>query len=143
MISDIETFSRRLNDLDPEDDDFDFQSSGLVADLDPALGADVCPVIFQFFETHPTSYVGVPGPLVHLLESFHPGHVELLIDSVRRCPSVNSIWMLNRILNSNKISQQQRSEYFDILNSIAGDNQIHSDLSDRAGEFVEWQSSKS
>ena len=45
--------------------------------------------------------LGTPGPLVHTLETLRGGYEMLLAESVRRKPTLLSVWMVNRILNVN------------------------------------------
>jgi hypothetical protein len=57
------------------------------------------PEMFRLMERLPDADLGSPGPLVHTLEAI-PGYEAYLIESVRRQPSLLSVWMVNRILNS-------------------------------------------
>ena len=57
------------------------------------------PEMFSLMERMPDTELGSPGPLVHTLEAI-PGYEQYLIDSVRKKPSLLSVWMVNRILNS-------------------------------------------
>src|SRR6185312_15617487 len=57
------------------------------------------PEMFRVMERMPDVELGSPGPLVHTLEGI-PGYERHLADSVRRQPSLLSVWMVNRILNS-------------------------------------------
>jgi hypothetical protein len=63
--------------------------------------ASACaPIIFRTMERLDNVELGMPGPLVHTLESW-PGEYEtLLAESVRRKPSPLTVWMVNRILNT-------------------------------------------
>jgi hypothetical protein len=58
------------------------------------------PIMFRTMERLDNVELGTPGPLVHTLESW-PGEYEtLLAESVRRKPSPLTMWMVNRILNT-------------------------------------------
>ncbi len=57
----------------------------------------VVPVL-TFIERHATADLGLPGPLVHFLETV-PGYERAVLQSVRAQPTFLTIWMLNRILN--------------------------------------------
>jgi hypothetical protein len=135
MISDISVFEERLHGLDPDVHDFVLRIDKLIADLDPKLGSAVTPVVFRFFENHPTSDMGAPGTLVHYLESFFPSYVELLKSSALLRPSYNSILMINRILNSSDCPTPDRMEYLGILDTIAKNDQLDDDLRDLADRF--------
>jgi hypothetical protein len=67
-------------------------------ELNDASGC--APVMFRTMECLDNVELGMPGPLVHTLESW-PGEYEILLaESVRRKPSPLSVWMVNRILNT-------------------------------------------
>ncbi len=42
----------------------------------------------------------MPGPLVHFLEAFYPAYSDALAESIERIPTVHTLWMVRRILNS-------------------------------------------
>jgi hypothetical protein len=135
MISDLQTLSASLADLDPEADDFDLRADQLVMSIDPLLGDTICQPIFQFFESHPLSYAGAPGAFVHYVETFYPSYVPALIHSVRQRPSLNTILMTNRILNSSDCTPPLRDELLAILSSTAEDQSWESDLTELASEY--------
>jgi hypothetical protein len=62
------------------------------------VGLEVVEPILRFMEAHPGVDFGVPGPLVHLVETFH-GYEDQLVTSVSRKPIAHTVWMLNRVLN--------------------------------------------
>ena len=139
MISDIQTLKLRLSEIDPEDDFVDSLMRDIVSEIAPGLGASVCPIIFEYFEAFPTIYLGAPGPLIHHLESLAPEYVAPLIESIERCPSVNAMWMLNRILNSLDSASPTKGEYRRILKAIAEDEGLDSFLRDEATDFLAFQ----
>jgi hypothetical protein len=56
--------------------------------------------ILRFMESNPSLDFGMPGPLVHFVESFfRRGYEQKLVDSVRRRPTSHTVWMLNRVIN--------------------------------------------
>jgi hypothetical protein len=63
------------------------------------------PAMFFLLERFPDAEFGSPGPLVHELEAI-PGYLPLLRDSVRRQPTYRTVWMINRVLNTNLPSDQ-------------------------------------
>lgn len=94
--------------------------------------------ILLFLEEHPDLDVGSPGPLVHFVEQFSGDKYEAkLLESLRRKPTAHTLWMLNRIINGVKNSDEKRpyvnamSEAKDhpLANSIA--RQEASDFLDR------------
>lgn len=60
--------------------------------------------------------LGAPGPLVHALESTGRDYEAPLEESVRRKPSPLSVWMVNRILNTDP---PDRQSWLDLLTLAA------------------------
>lgn len=58
------------------------------------------PVLFRTMERLDGQDLGSPGPLVHTLESWRGGYEPFLGESMRRKPTALSVWMVNRLLNS-------------------------------------------
>ena len=76
--------------------------------------------LFDVMERMPTADLGSPGALVHTLEEM-TGHYELeLAESIKRVPTPLSLWMVNRILNS-ECAPEQRKLWMDLLMSAAVD----------------------
>ena len=63
-------------------------------------GPSIAPVIFRTIERLDGADLGSPGSLVHTLESWRGKYEHLLADSIRRKPLPLTVWMVNRILNS-------------------------------------------
>lgn len=63
-------------------------------------GAEYVEPILRFMEANPDLDYGMPGGLVHFLESLHGrGYEQLLLDSIQRQPTKMTTWMLNRLIN--------------------------------------------
>src|SRR5258708_6628507 len=64
------------------------------------VGLECIQPILRFMEEHPHLEYGVPGPLVHFIETFCPiaqkEYEKKLIESVTRRPTMLTVWMLNR-----------------------------------------------
>lgn len=66
--------------------------------------------ILNIMEENPYLDYGMPGPLVHFMETFsEKGYEEILIKSIRRSPTMHTIWMVNRILNDT--NSKNREEF--------------------------------
>jgi hypothetical protein len=76
------------------------------------------PEMFALMERLPDTDLGSPGALVHTLERWRGSYEEDLVLSVARCPSVLSVWMVNRILNSD-LSPVARQRYLALLEHAA------------------------
>ncbi|MHA4866176.1 hypothetical protein ACXZ1M_00565 [Duganella sp. PWIR1] len=105
--------------------------------LPPALRSPVIPAILGLIERYPEAELGSPGPLVHELEAI-PGYESYLRDSVVRQPAYLSIWMVNRILNS-ELSADERSGWLQVLLSVLTHPLASADLRQEASEFLEHQ----
>ena len=68
--------------------------------------------MFELMERLDGVDLGSPGPLVHALESTGAAYEPGLEASVRRKPSPLSVWMVNRILNTDR---PDRRHWFDLL----------------------------
>ncbi|MEN2776266.1 hypothetical protein ABCY62_14670 [Acetivibrio clariflavus] len=56
--------------------------------------------IIKLIESNPDVDFGSPGPLVHFLEKFDENqYYSKLVESIKRSPTVHTLFMLNRIIN--------------------------------------------
>jgi hypothetical protein len=113
--------------------------------LDDSLTkSDVFPAIFDFFEKFPSADFGSPGPLVHLIEDADfTQYAGLLLSSLERRPVSHTLWMANRLLNDEKVTDPLRSSLVTALkNSV--EHPLSDDLAREAAiEFLDYQNSKS
>lgn len=72
--------------------------------------------IFSYMEKNHSEDLGSPGPLVHFVEKGYPEYLGLLKKSLKRQPTNLTIWMLNRILNS-ELELDLRNELLELLKS--------------------------
>lgn len=91
--------------------------------------------IFNFMESYPVSDIGSPGPLVHLLEEHFPSYVPKLIVSLKRTPSLTTVFMLHRILNSG-VSEQERNQYIDLLRKVSDCDKCDILVRNEAKEYI-------
>lgn len=74
------------------------------------------PYIFEIMENNPELDYGMPGPIVHFMESYYrKGYEELLLKSVKNVPTSHTVWMLNRVINDPKLND--RKKYVEVLKS--------------------------
>ncbi|WP_394522830.1 hypothetical protein [Lacrimispora sp. JR3] len=91
--------------------------------------------ILQLMEDFPEADFGQPGPLTHFVETFYNnGYEELLYQSVKRKPTLHTIWMMNRIINDPKLVNKE--SYLDLLNEIRNRNNVDKDIKDRINFFM-------
>ncbi len=98
------------------------------------------PELFGVMERLPDADLGSPGPLVHTLERLH-GYEDELVRSVRRQPSLLSVWMVNRILNTN-LSEDARQSYIALLDEALAHPNAPETVREDARRFIEFQTRK-
>lgn len=97
------------------------------------IGIQAVEPLLQFIERHPLSDFGTPGSIVHFVEKFYKQGYELfLISSVKRCPTMHTVWMLNRVKNG----EQEQQVYFEILNDIVHNKDIEEEIRRVAQDFL-------
>lgn len=134
----LQQFSDQLNRLDPTDDAFVLHVDELVEQTPDETLQNAYPAIFAFFEKHPLEYCGLPGTLVHMIEDYYPIYVSELISSVARAPSVNCVWMVNRILNS-KIDGDLRDRLIESLVIASQNDNAPSEVREEAAGCAQRQ----
>lgn len=97
--------------------------------------SEAIPPLLQLLERHPIAYFGDPGAIVHFIEQFGGEYENPLAASVRRIPTVTTVWMLNRCINAGEHTE----EFIGILQEIAGRTDIDKDIRERAREYVDFQ----
>lgn len=100
--------------------------------------SEAVPFLLRLFERHPAAYFGDPGAIVDFIEQFGGEYENYLAESVKRTPTISTVWMLNRCINAG----QHTEEFMDILKSIAGRTDIDKDIRERAQEYVEFQENR-
>lgn len=94
------------------------------------------PFLFQTMERLDTVHLGSPGPIVHTLESWKGKYEPLLVESLGRKPVPSSVWMVNRILNSNPVDALF---WLDVLRSVMIHPLASAETKAEAVEFLECQ----
>jgi len=95
------------------------------------------PDFFALFERFPEAELGNPGPLVHTLEAMG-GYESELRQSIERRPSIYTVWMVNRILNT-ELPDQTRQEWMKALESVQNNPQTSDDIRGEAANLLRYQ----
>ena len=95
------------------------------------------PAMFSLLERFPEAQFGSPGPLGHELEAI-PGYEPLLKESLAKQPTALTVWMVNRILNSN-LALKDRKTWLDTLHSAAKHPHAPPFVRESALHFIERQ----
>jgi hypothetical protein len=120
-------------------DDYTAYLEGLLEGVDEIENPnELFPHAFRFFEDHAEADLGMPGPLVHFLEQFHPQYLDELCASVARTPTIYTIWMLNRILNG-KPPKATRQRLIDLLRQVVGKSSAASVVKEEAQQILDRQ----
>ena len=97
--------------------------------------------ILRLMEENPNLDFGVPGPAVHFVEKFfQKGYEELLLESVNRRPTIHTLWMLNRIINSPALKDKEK--YLSALKSISENENELDSVREEARSFLSFQNTK-
>ena len=125
--------------------DFDGENAGLdkLRGLTEELLAQpqpeqAIPALFAIMERMPVTEMGTPGPLVHTLERMRGHYEQELAESVKRQPARLSVWMVNRILNGARDSEQ-RQRYLDLLRIAAEHPSAPESVRHEAEHFIQYQ----
>jgi len=95
------------------------------------------PAIYALLERFPGADLGSPGPLVHEMEAM-PEYQTLLVASLRRQPCDLTVWMVNRILNS-ELNTEQRKMWLSELQAAGQHPHCPGSARESVAEFLEYQ----
>jgi hypothetical protein len=140
MLKELEEFKRKLQTLSPAPhEDVVAELYELVEPIEKLYGAEeVIPEVFTFMERCPEVDIGSPGPLVHFVEHFYPVYLELLVASIERQPTLHTVWMVNRILNSMP-SVEQKERLITILRRAQGNPRTSASTKHEVAELIARQ----
>ncbi|MCI8567474.1 MAG: hypothetical protein HFI39_14395 [Lachnospiraceae bacterium] len=94
--------------------------------------------LLQLLERHPTAYFGDPGAIVSFIEQFGGEYEDFLAASVKRTPTITTVWMVNRCINAGEHTE----EWMDILKEIASREDVNKLIKESAQEFLGFQASR-
>lgn len=99
------------------------------------------PALFGLLERHSQCDLGAPGPIVHEIEAIG-GHVSELLASIRRFPVDLTVWMVNRLLNSD-LEPPIREALLNALRDVAMNEAVTEQVRESARQFLEFQGESS
>lgn len=116
-------------------DDFEYEMEERMNQMEAeGAGFEIVDELLQIMERHPLDDFGMPGAMVHFIERFSPKYEPNLVESIKRCPSMHTVWMLNRCINAS----DHRDEYINILTEVANREDVEKMIRDSAQEFVDF-----
>ncbi len=101
-------------------------------------GIETVTPILEIMERHPLEDFGMPGAMVHFAEGFGEEYKLLLINSLKKRPSMHTVWMLNRCINGSA----NKDEYIALLKEISERTDIEKEIRDSAEDFYKFQLGK-
>jgi hypothetical protein len=93
--------------------------------------------LFRLLERNAESDLGSPGPVVHALEAV-PGYEPHLVESLHRLPTYYTVWMVNRILNT-ELPPQERAAWLAELQRAASHSKADGAVIDSVARFLKHQ----
>lgn len=97
------------------------------------VGIEAVEPLLQLMERHPLDDFGAPGAIVHFVERFYKkGYEELLVKSIKRKPTMHTVWMLNRIINGS----ENKKDYIELMNNIIECNDFEEEIRNQARTFI-------
>jgi len=100
------------------------------------VGVDSVDAILDFMESHPGLDYGMPGPLVHFAERFYgQGYEKKLLESIKRRPTMVTVWMLNRVINGID-DPMERGSFVAAMQSVLSCSKVERNVTELAREFL-------
>lgn len=129
----LEDLIKKMED-NIDSDDFEMIEEECVEKLEEeGYGFEAVEPLLKLMERHPLADFGMPGAIVHFAERYYKsGYEEILYQSVKRSPSMHTVWMLNRICNDKNSPDKFRW----LLAETAGREDIEAAVSKSAREFL-------
>jgi hypothetical protein len=95
---------------------------------------------FDWFEENSQFDLGSPGPFVHFIEE-KIDYIEHLASSIKRKPTIVTVWMANRIANS-KTDSKELNYWINLLCTASSHPLADQDTLDSALEFMKYQETR-
>lgn len=97
--------------------------------------------LLLIMEENPNIDFGAPGPATHFVESYYKrGYEKLLLESINRFPTNQTLWMLNRIIND--VNLENRELYLEAMENVSHRNDVDDSVRNEAQHFYKYQKEK-
>lgn len=118
-----------------DSNDFEFIMEDNIMELEmQGIGIEAIVPLLQLMERHPMDDFGAPGAIVHFVERFYKkGYEELLVESVKRRPTMHTVWMLNRVMNGSN----DKDSYIAIMKEIINSSSVEEEIKNEVREFLD------
>lgn len=116
-------------------DDLEFIMEENIMKLEvEGVGIEAVTPLLELMERHPMDDFGMPGAIVHFVERFYKnGYEELLIESVKRRPTMHTVWMLNRVMNGS----ENKNDYLKIMKEVTERSDVEEEIKNSVSEFMD------
>lgn len=102
------------------------------------IGEEYLEYLIKLIANNPLVDFGMPGPIVHFIESFPECKYEMYLKTeLKDRPNSLLLWMLNRIVNTPAC--KNRKEYLLLFREISERNDIDIAVRTEAKEYLEYQ----
>lgn len=137
-IEKIESFIKTHNVVD-EDAEFETLMYEVADELTANnMGLDCVEPILKLMEKYPCLSFGSPSALTHYMEKFYKkGYERLLVQSVKRTPTVHTLWLLNRLING--ADNETVKIYVAMMYEVSQNASNPQEIRDEAKHFYEYQ----
>jgi hypothetical protein len=136
LLQEIESYA--------DTNDFKYEMEARMEKLQ-ALGAgpELIPSLLAMMERHPLTEFGSPGEMVRFMEGFFGmGYEEQLAASLARRPTLHTLWMANRVVNSSALPEETRQQLLASLWQAARSPEAEETVRARAKEYLTYQSGR-
>lgn len=132
-MDELELIIKKIED-NIDSDDFEMIMIECIDDIKSNYNQlDSVQPLLQLMERNPLTYFGSPGEIVHFVETFYKkGYEEKLISSLKRMPTVHTIWMLHRIINVTDNPEY----YLNLLKQISENKYYDKEIREEAAHFL-------
>ncbi len=136
---DMELLEQEISKIEASIDEYDEVDTVVMADSIQAIEEagyklEAIEPLLQLLERHPVAYFGDPGEIVHFIEGLGGDYEKYLLASVKRKPTVTTIWMINRCINA----REDKKALIDVLKEIIKREDVEPYIKERAQDYIDF-----
>ena len=118
-------------------EEFEHEAENCMEELDESgEGINAVLPLLRFLERHPMADISMTSAVVRYMEQFYGrGYENILMDSVRRRPTVHTVRMLGRLRNAAIDEGQDGEEFEDVLIDVLS-SEAEDEIKDTVRELI-------
>ena len=118
-------------------EEFEYEAENCMEELDESgEGINAVLPLLRFLERHPMADISMTSAVVRYMEQFYGrGYENILMDSVRRRPTVHTVRMLGRLRNAAIDEGQDGEEFEDVLIDVLS-SEAEDEIKDTVRELI-------